>query len=233
MIQRLFLLALLILGVKSNRIWAQNKMSLGIAAEGIVKVYPLKYYKPLAAMQGSLVLRIENEQQNRLGLWLGLGFMVDPARYSLKSESTPASKVFIALTQRNLSFSGMIVFPTRSENVQLLAGIGMDYNLATDASYNWRVTNGVNTIHNGMGLDSIQILIDEKRRKFLPAASFGIQCSFPQLKRVKFYCIFRQNLLASFEEDIPIYNISTGKNEQPATNYKPSYLKLGLSCDFW
>ncbi|MES2479491.1 MAG: hypothetical protein V4561_10410 [Bacteroidota bacterium] len=94
------------------------------------------------------------------------------------------------------------------------------------------MTNVVNTIHQGMGLDSIQILINANRRKFLPSASIGLQYKIPRSEKLKVYCIFRQNLVNSFIEDIPVYSISTGKNEQPATNYKPSYLKLGLSCDF-
>ena len=228
----ILILAFCVLLNGAGSVYGQNKIRFGISAEGIAKVYPVKYYRPLAATQVSGTFRIENEQPNALGLWLSFGFLLDPARYILKSESTQAGKVFIGLTQRNLSFSGLIVFPTRKENVQILAGIGMDYNLETSASYNWRVTNGINTIHQGMGLDSIQVLIEANRRKLLPSASIGLQYKIPGSDKLKVYCVFRQNFINSFIMDIPVYSISTGKNEQPATNYKPSYLKLGLGYDF-
>ncbi|MES2479492.1 MAG: hypothetical protein V4561_10415 [Bacteroidota bacterium] len=124
----LFVFCLLLTRVGSV-VYGQNKIKFGISVEGIAKVYPVKYYRPLAAAQVSATLRIENEQPNALGLWLSFGFLLDPARYTLKRESSQAGKVFIGITQRNLNFSGLIVFPTRKDNVQVLAGIGMDYNL--------------------------------------------------------------------------------------------------------
>ena len=56
---------------------------------------------------------------------------------------------------------------------------------------------------------------------------------FAAMKQLKLYLLFRQNLLNAYEEDIPLYELSTGKIGQPATNYKPSFLKLGFSYDFW
>lgn len=213
--------------------YCQTKVHLGISADAGAKILPIQYYNTLAAMNAGLIVNVENEQPNSLGLLLGLGFMLDPAKYKLLSESSKSTTVFIKMMQRNLSFSGLIVFPTRNESLSILAGIGMDYNMATDVSYNIRGSNSTNTYHGGMGLDSMQLLIDEKRRKLLPSASVGLQYRFAGLNRVKLFCVLRQNLLNSFEVDVPVYEISTGKTGQPATNYKPSYLKLGFSYEFW
>ena len=61
----------------------------------------------------------------------------------------------------------------------------------------------------GFGIDSIITLMDQNRRKLLPAASVGLQYEFPEMKQLKLYLLFRQNLLNAYEEDIPLYELST------------------------
>ena len=212
--------------------YSQNKTHFGFNADVGAKVFPIKYYNTFASVQAAATLRVENEQQNTLGLLLCLGFMFDPANYKLVSESTSSNKYYIGFLQRNITFSGLIIFPTRKETIEILAGIGMDYNMATDVSFNLQGTNSISTFHSGMGLDSIQGLVDANRRKLLPSASVGLQYQFPQMSRLRLHCLFRQNLLNLFDENVPAYEISTGKTEQQPTNYKPGYLKLGLSYHF-
>lgn len=224
---------LLCLALESPSAYAQNKATLGIYSDAALKVYPIKYYTPFSAMQAGLTFRIENEQSNKLGLFLGLGFMLDHAHYKIESESTPSSKMYVTMLQRNLSFSGLIVFPTRNESLKILGGIGIDFNMGTNAWHHFRSSGQTVASHVGFGIDSIITLMDQNRRKLLPAASVGLQYEFPEMKQLKLYLLFRQNLLNAYEEDIPLYELSTGKTGQPATNYKPSFLKLGFSCDIW
>ena len=184
-------------------------------------------------MQAGMTFRIENEQSNKLGLMLALGFMLDHAHYKIESESTPSSKMYVTMLQRNLSFTSLIVFPTRNESLKILGGIGIDFNMGTNAWHNFKSTGQSTASQVGLGIDSIISLMDLNRRKLLPAASVGLQYEFPEMKQLKLYLLFRQNLLHAYEEDIPLYELSTGKTGQPATNFKPSFLKLGFTYDFW
>jgi|GEM_PF-3176317 len=228
------LLCLLIcIVLESPGVHAQNKATLGIYSDAALKVYPIKYYTPFSAMQAGLTFRVENEQSNKLGLFLGLGFMLDHAHYKIESESSPSSRMYVTMLQRNLSFTGLVVFPTRNESLKILGGIGIDFNMAINAWHHFRSSGQTTASHVGLGIDSIITQMDQNRRKLLPAASVGLQYQFPEMKQLKLYLLFRQNLLNAYEEDIPLYELSTGKIGQPATNYKPSFLKLGLSYDFW
>lgn len=222
-----------LLSLCPSNTYCQSKATLGIYTDAALKVYPIKYYSPFSAMQAGLTFRIENEQRNKLGLFLGLGFMLDHANYKIESESTQSSRMYVTMLQRNLSFSGLVVFPTRNESLKILGGIGVDFNMANNAWHNFKSSGQSSASHLGLGIDSIIILMDQNRRKLLPAASVGLQYEFAEMKQLKLYLLFRQNLLNAYEEDIPLYELSTGKTEQPATNYKPSFLKLGLSYDFW
>lgn len=224
---------LLCLVLESTSAYSQSKTSLGFYSDAALKVYPIKYYTPFSAMQAGLTFRVENEQSNKLGLFLGLGFMLDHAHYKIESESTPSSRMYVTMLQRNLSFTGLVVFPTRNESLKILAGIGVDFNMSTNAWHNFISSGQSSASHIGLGIDSIISLMDQNRRKLLPAASVGLQYEFAAMKQLKLYLLFRQNLLNAYEEDIPLYVLSTGKMGQPATNYKPSFLKLGFSYDFW
>lgn len=233
-LQKIFITILAIFATqKMSFTYGQSKIHLGVNTEIGAKLYPIKYYNVFASIQPSVLMRIEDEQYNRIGLILSLGLHIDQARYKLVKESTPASKAYIDMTHHNLSFTGLVTFPTRNESLKILAGIGAEYALETDVAYAWTGGNSIGFIQDSPELDSLQKKVDANLNKILPAVCLGIQYHFPRAPRVKFYCLYRQNLLNSFTENIPVYTIITGKNDQAPTNYRPSYLKLGLSYDFW
>lgn len=211
---------------------AQYKAMAGINMEAGAKLYPIKYYNQLAAYQPSLNLRLENQNPKALGLLLRLGILWDPSLYKLQSESNWASKFYVSFMHRSLSFESLIMFPLRNERLRLLAGIGMDYKMSVTTAYRVISSNSIATYQPGGQIDSMQHLANEYKRPLIPSASIGLQYEISGIRRVRLYCLLRQNLLDAFEEDIPAYTMSTGRSGQAPTNYQPLYLKLGISCDF-
>lgn len=211
---------------------AQYKAMPGISMEAGAKLYPVKYYNQLATFQPSLSLRLEHQNPKALGLWVRLGILWDPSLYKLQSESTWASKFYVSFMHRSLSFESLIMFPMRNEQLRLLAGIGMDYKMSVTTAYRVTSSMGIATYQPGGQIDSMQHLANAYLRPLIPSASIGLQYEINWVRRVRLYCLLRQNLLDAFEEDIPAYTMSTGKSGQAPTNYQPLYLRLGISCDF-
>lgn len=210
-----------------------NRAYLGLGGEMGLKVYPVRHYNLLASYMAALNLRIESNSPGDLGALLSLGYHIDPVHYKLPGYSGAPGAVSIGFAQQSISITGLILFPTRKEYWKVLGGIGLEYIRSSDVSYRWRGVNANFSRHRSPDLEAIQGLVDDNRRNLLPALCFGFQYDVWPQKRLKMYVLLRQTLLHLYVDDIPLASFATGNSDQALTNYRPTYLKIGVNYELW
>lgn len=207
-----------------------NNVTFGAAIDFATK-YSLETHLGFVAYEPSVYVRVEGKEQNSLGFTGRFGLLFDPLR------SNYGSGHRFSIVQHNVTFSGLINFPTKSEYWKVLAGIGLEF--CAEPSISYGTHQGSNQGTNSqtsltIDLDSAYTKVQTYRRRILPSVSAGVSYQPPFLiKNIHFNLVLKHNLLQLFTEDIEIPYEINGNYNSATINYKPSYLKLGINYDFW
>lgn len=219
----LFISKPLILFAQNN-----NKVSFGVAFDFATK-YSSEAHLGFVAYEPSIYIRVEGVQQNSLSFTGRVGLLFDPLRVDYGSGNR------FSIVQHNFSFSGLINFPVKNEHWKILAGIGVELCDKPGISYGTHgnsYSGAQNQSYLSIDLDSTEATLETYRRRVLPSISAGISYRPPLgNKKLSISLMLKQNLLQLFTEDINIAVNSNGYYNNVSINYKPSYLKLGLSYD--
>lgn len=204
----------------------QYKVRLGASFHTACKIVPGNHLNWLATLEPALQISISGQDPNQLGFMGSIGLLVDPIKYKVQAGSN------FSITQNNIVFTGLINFPTKNESISILGGIGIELCAEPILSYSLSAEHqNQNSLY--VDLDSGARTINEYRKKVLPSISLGISYKPFRNNRLMTYCSFKQNLIYLFTEDISIPYTLNRQQNVATLNYRPTYLKVGLSWDFW
>ncbi len=129
-------------------------------------------------------MNLQIPDENALGFIARLNFVADPIRYSISNDK------WFKIQKNNIAFDGLIIFPLKNEKLKILSGIGLEYCLEPGIIYGTS-TNESNNLYFRIDTDSIQIKLNDNRRKLLP--SFNIGMLYYPLRNKKFKCLFKKS----------------------------------------
>jgi hypothetical protein len=206
---------------------AQGKLQarVGTSFNTGMKVMPGNNLSWFPVFEFGFYVRVDPVEENGLGFIGRLNVLGDPIRYSIGSDK------WFTIRQANVAFDGLIRFPTKYENLNILVGIGLEY--APEPKLGYGVKDGSDKGVLIIDLDSSLAIINEYRRILLPSVSTGILYQPLHDKKFSVCLLFKQQLLRLFTEDIVIPYKENGSGDVARINYMPSYLKLGVNYDLW
>lgn len=202
---------------------AKNKVTIGASFAYGTK-FSLEQHLGFSSYEPDLYIRVNGQSENSLGFIGQLGVHFDPLRYSVGSHNR------FSIIQVNYSFTGLINFPAKDEHLNFVAGFGIEYGNKPIIGYS---TTGSSLSELTINTDSTEQLVDLYRRRIIPSVSLGLYYRPLRNRKVSAFFIIKQNLLQLFTEDIEIPYQMGGYYSSVVINYKPTYLKLGLSYDIW
>lgn len=203
---------------------AKSKVTIGASFAYGTK-FSREQHLGFSSYEPDLYIRVNGQSENSLGFIGQLGVHFDPLRYSVGSHNR------FSIIQVNYSFAGLINFPAKDEHLNFVAGFGIEYGNKPIIGYNSSGSSSSSLLK--IDTDSTEKLVELYRRRIIPSVSLGLYYRPLSNRKVSAFFIIKQNLLQLFTEDIEIPYQMGGNYSSVVINYKPTYLKLGLSYDIW
>ncbi|MGC4057267.1 MAG: hypothetical protein QM743_03980 [Chitinophagaceae bacterium] len=163
---------------------------------------------------------IDDEDPTRIGFYGRAGLAEDIIRFPLRINSAS-----FAMERFYIPLSGLIVFPTRLEQLKICAGIGIDINIYYGASI--RQTDAIGYFQ--LDLEKAGSETEQLGNKIIPSIQAGCMYELnPQKHQWAVKLLLRQAVMRVLSEEQTVnYSI----NQQAMTlrfNPRPAYLSLGI-----
>ncbi|KAA5533631.1 hypothetical protein F0919_13930 [Taibaiella lutea] len=185
-------LLLLLVSVLSIKAFAQSdyKVHFGITGTFSGKLSFLdqdgkttEHYKPLAAVQSTVALYIEDP--NTLSFLLKLGVVYDYVEYLVNNNTG----LQVSTEQQNLILNPEVLFPLSNQKFKLGAGIGLEYLLGKFLSLNGLSSTEIDKVYYYGNMD-------KKQRNLIPF--INVNCWYELNPKVWFAIGIKQPLLSSY-----------------------------------
>lgn len=218
---------------------AHNKVSFGAGFSYGLKTNKLAHPKSTIALPSKFAVsgavKIEGDEYSQMGFVLNAGFALDNIQFKLYHFQADKETDFGAMQLNRFSFLlyPEVMFKTRLSKLQLLAGVGLDLNIAStpyegSGSTSRGGANG-NNYHLTLDSDTLEQLIKTRTHNILPFANIGIV--YQLLPQCTFKLSIYQQLMNLFERQTLLHYQVNQVPQTTTLNYTP--LTLSISATYY